>query len=81
MPSTKNGDEEAVSVATEEFKAESPSTSDNRLLEMTKRALEAAMRSKMNGDQDWVSKLHIILRSFFGFGRMVQLLKVCPTMS
>ena len=64
MPSTKNGDEEAVSVATEEFKAESPSTNNdnnNRLLEqMTKRALEAATRSKMNGDQDWVSKWHIM---------------------
>ena len=57
MPSAENGDKEAVSTATEKFKAETPSKNGNRLLEMTKRALEAATRSKMNGDQEWVSNL------------------------
>ena len=51
LPSTKNFDKEAISLANKKFKAESPTTNGNRLLERTKRALEAAMMSKMNGDQ------------------------------
>ena len=67
LPSTKNVDTEAVSITTEEFKAESPTKDDNRLLAMTRRALEAAERSKMNGDQDWVS--HLVFN--FGIGQFI----------
>ena len=57
LPSNGNGNDEAITIAGEKLKAESASKreSDNRLGELTMRALEAASRNKMNGDQDWIS--------------------------